>query len=893
MSLRKTGLTAFVAAASIVGLLSGTTGATATLTPTPTTQGGSAFTAPTQSVPTPEEFFGYPMGEEAKLPRFHEVKAYLSQIADSSPLVNYEVVGETTEGEEFPIVQIGSAANLDRLEEILDINARLADPAQLQVEADAAGMTRDEYARTLAADSVPVYYIEAGIHSTEVGNTPALMNVVHRFATERSDFTEKVLDAMVIVVVPSQNPDGHNRVVDYFMDTEGTDYDRVFPDLYQKYVGHDNNRDWFMFTQEESRIRLALEQKYRPVVQHYMHQAGANSPRIWSPPWDEPMSPVLDPITVSSANSIGQEANRDLIAAGKKGAKTDDAYGIMWNADVMGYSTFQGTTTWLTEIASARDLWFTYTSENILEPSAATLRSPLPYDETTWRPMQIVEYAETAVYSGLETVAGNPQEWLYRNMYQVNANSETWDGGASAYVIPAEQRDPFATYELLSIFDLGAVVIEQATEDFTAGGTAYEEGSWILRTDQPMGRWVDQLLRIDEYPDEARKCNDCPLIMPYSETTDNLGLLMGVDVDAVNEPVQVSSVVVDEVTPAAQPFPKDPGRTGAYVVGPTSYGLGRVITALEQTDVPVYRAAEEVDVRSGTVLPPGALIVPARADGAREALEQASADLGLPVYAVRKAPRVPAVELEETTRVGLVRGANNMPGGWLMWMLEQYGTDYAVVSADDYEDLAAKYDTIVLAPGISTSRITDGLNPANYPEEFHWARGVPDGPAKLAEFVEGGGNLVALGSASTTAVDALSLPADNIAPRDRDVMSAPGALLQQTFDPTAPAAWGMPEAWPVWYGNDPAFAVGGEAQVAASYPESEDLLVSGYAHGTSAIAGASNVATFEVGDGQATIAGGHITFRTWPRATWTVVTNAIYNGAGTPLTADELALRFR
>ncbi len=845
---------------------------------------------PRVDVPTPAEFFGFAMGDEGRLAAFAPIKDYLRQVAEASPEIEYEVVGETTEGEEFPILRISSADNLARLDEILDINARLSDPATMTAEAEQAGMARDDYARQLAASSKPVYYVEAGIHSTEVSNTQALMDVVHRMATEDSDFTRRALENMVVLMVPSQNPDGHNRIIDYFNETAGTDYARVFPDLYQKYVGHDNNRDWFMMTQVESQIRVALEQKYRPVAQHYMHQAGTNSPRIWSPPWDEPMSPVLDPSTVASSNSIGQEANSDLVAAGKKGAKTDDAYGIMWNADVMGYSTFQGTSTWLTEIASARDLAYPVTSEEILEPATATLRSPLPYDSTTWTLKQMVEYAEVAAYSGMDTIASDPREWLYNNLYRSNANSETYaDGPApAAYVVSSRQRDQFAVTDLLSIFDRGNVEILAADRAFTAAGTRYPKGSWILRVDQPLGRWVDQLLRVDRYPDSARKCATCPLILPYSETTDNLGLLLGVDVDAVDEPVDVAATVVDEVTPPAPPAPPDPGADGAYALSPTSYGLGRVITTLEDLGVPMFRAEERVPV-VGRTLPPGALMVAATPE-AREALAAISAETGLPVYAALELPQTRAIELAATTKVGLVRGANNMPGGWMMWMLEQQGVDYEVVGADDYADLA-RFDTVVLAPGVSTRTLTEGIDPARYPEEFHWARGVPDAPARLRAYVEGGGNLVALGSASMTAKDALALPVENVASTDRSVLNVPGALLQQSFRVAQPAAWGMPAQWPVWFNNDPAFRLTGPGRVAASYPVGDDLLVSGYALGSGTLSGAANVATFDVGEGQATIAGGHITFRTWPRAAWTVVTNAIYNGAGTPVSAAGLAAR--
>ncbi|MEU8265338.1 M14 family zinc carboxypeptidase [Micromonospora sp. NPDC048999] len=845
-----------------------------------------------KGVPTPKEFFGFEMGDEGRLADFDSIKRYFKVIADRSDEVEYQVVDRTTLGNDFPILLMSNKHNLNRINQVLDINKRLADPRVMQTEAKRAGIPVDEYASQLASQSLPVYYIEATIHSTEVGPTQSLVNVVHRLATENSEFTRQVLDNVILLIVPSQNPDGQHLVVDHFNKTAGTNFDRTYPDLYHHYAGHDNNRDWFMVTQKESQTRVRLEQKYRPVAQHYMHQAGTTAPRIWSPPWDEPMSETLDPIVVSASNALGMQTQRDLVAEGKKGSKWNDAYGILWNADVIGYSPFLGTSTWLTEIASAKDLAYTYTSDKILEPANKTLRSVLPYDRKTWSLKQIVEYGDAAAYSGMKTVATDPKSWLYNNLYLSNRNSETWDGGPYAYVVSANQRDPYALYDMLKVLDFGQVEIDQATRAFTAGDKTYSEGSYILKTSQPMGRWVDQLLRIDKYPDSARKCAECPLIMPYSETTDNIALFMGVDVDAVTKPFEAITTRIKGIDPVKQQMPAHPGQNGAYVLSPTSYGLGQVIADLQDSAVPTYRAKAAITVE-GRKLPAGAVLVPSKEPKARQVLTKASQKTGLPVYAANAVPKVAAVKLKDHTRVGFIRGANNMPGGWMMWMFDQIGVNYQVVTADDYANLSSKYDTIVLAPGISANTITRGLDPDKNPSEFHWARGVPDGLDKLKQFVEAGGNLVALGSASTTAATSLGLPVQNITPTNRTTFNAPGALLKHHYDVDVPAAWGMPESWPTWFNNDAAFKVTGNARVASTYPKEDNLLVSGYAHGTSAIGGATNIATFDVGKGEATIAGGHITFRTWPRAAWTVVTNAMYNGAGQDVTAEQLVSLFR
>lgn len=838
-------------------------------------------------IPTPEKFFGFEIGDEGKLADFESIKRYFSLIADSSAEVDYEVVDQTTNGNEYPILRMSTQDNLNRLDEILAINNRLADPKAMEAEAKKQGVSTDVYAKELAKTTVPVYYVEASIHSTEVGTTQGLINVVHKLATEDSDETRKILSNMVVLVVPSANPDGQKLVVDYFNETEGTDYNRTYPDLYHHYAGHDNNRDWFMYTQRESRTRLGIEQKYRPVAQHYMHQAGTTSPRVWVPPWDEPLSTAVDPKSVTGSNAIGLEAQKDLVSQGLSGVQHDDAYGIMWNADVAGYGTFQGASVWLSEVASNRDLAYTFTDERIAS-QPLTMRNPNPYRDTSWTFKQNVEYHTKAALSGMNTVAEDAQDFLYNNLYQVTRDSYDWEAEAYAYVIPAKQRDPYAVFEMLKIFELGKVEIDRATKSFRAGGQKYDKGSYIVKTQQPIGRWVDQLLRIDEYPDSARKCtNGCPLIMPYSETTDNLALFFGVEVDAIENQFRATTQRVQNVNQPVVKLPKAPGKNGAYAISPSSYGLGKIIDALQDAGVTTYRATSPVKV-SGETLPEGALLVPATRD-ARQALASATKEAALQVFALPKMPKTAAIKLKPDTRIGLVRGANNMPGGWMTWMMDQFGTNYEVVEAADYKNLAKKFDTIVLAPGISTQRLTEGLDTSKYPEEFAWAAGVPDGPKKLRDFVKKGGNLVALGSASTTAVDALDLPAKNITPTDRAAFNAPGALLAQSYDVSKPAAWGMPESWPTWFNNDAVFSVKDKKARVSNYPRKGELLVSGYATGTEAISGGTNIAEFSYGKGNVTIAGGHITFRTWPRASWTVVTNAIYNGAGDRVSKSELA----
>lgn len=843
----------------------------------------STADAAPEDIPTPEEFFGFPMGTSGKLAPFEEIKDYFELVAEESDSVEYEVAGTTTLGHEYPILRVSSAENLANLDEILEANERLADPRSDLSESEA---------RALAEQSVPVYYLEATLHSTEVGNLPALVDVIHRLSTERSEFVQNILDELVILVVPSANPDGQHLLVDYFNETEGTDYARTYPDLYHKYVGHDNNRDWIFFTQEESRIRTRLEQQYRPVILHFMHQAGSGSPRMWVPPFDEPLGPNIDSIPISASNALGAEVANAAAEQGLPGVSTDDAYGIFWNADVFGTGPHRGASLFLHEIASVRDLALPYTTPDGSPAGGRdrTMRTFDPYTSPTWTLEQIVEYAKLSMYTALDSVAKDADDWLFNNLYQVNRKNMEPDGGPETYLVPAGQRDPFAVKQLVEIFDIAGVEVDRALSTVRVGRQTYPAGTLLIHTLQPMGSWVDQVLEVDQYPDQARKCAECPLIMPYSETTDNLAMLLGLTVAPVSDARVARTERIDAADVTAPAVPNPPSN-GAYLVRPTSYGLTHVIARLQEDAVPVFRAAAGFQ-SGGASYEPGTLIVPATA-AARATLTEVSAQTALPVTTAPQVPAVDALELKAGTKIGLIRGANNMPGGWLLWLADTYGLNYEVVEADDYANLA-QFDTILVAPGVNKARIVTGLDPAQYPEEFHWARGVGEtGWQALATWVQQGGNLVGVGAAAETARELLALPITNATPRDRDAFSAPGTLLNAQFDPAAPATWGMPANWPVWYNNSPAYTVaaGSGATVASSYPASGELLASGYAHGQAALAGLANVVTVPVGEGQATVAGADITFRSWPRSAWTIVSNALYNGPGTPVAAGDLAAR--
>jgi hypothetical protein len=875
-----------------------------------------------QTVPHPDSYFGFKIGSDGELARYPKILEYFQLIAKQTDRVKYEEIGKTTMGNSYAMLRISSPQNLAKFDRLVEINRRLADPRGLS----------DAEAQKLIAEGKPFYLVYATIHSTEVSNGQAIINIVHRLATENSPMIRQILDNSVVLMVPSQNPDGQHLVIDHWYKTKGTSYNRVYPDLYHKYVGHDDNRDWFMFTQKETRMNIEqVQNKYKPIITHDMHQQGPNGSRIFVPPFTEPFDPNMHPLLRMGQNTVGQAMASALLAEGKEGVAWEASYD-MWSP-ARQYMVYHGQPRILTEIATS-SLADPIKNANgrPFGPQESSGHFPVPYSKDTWTLGQQVDYGITAALAGMSHVAKYGTEWL-GNYYKVHKDFVTGTAGPYAFIVPASQRDPFGAFEMLDILKFGEVEIHKATAPFTANGKQYAAGSYVIKTAQPYGAFAKTMLEKQVYPD-LRLFPGGPPEPPYDVTGHTLWMLTGATVDVAAKSFDASLELQKTIVPVAGTVAARP--KGAYLVNPDSYGFFKAVAELQKASVPVYRAAKAFE--SGTqkfsagtwVIPP----VPA----AQKILENAAKAVGVSIAGTDRVPAVDGFRLKPSTKVGLWKGAGNMPGGWLMWMLEQYGINHEIVKSQDFTgDLNAKYDVILLPSGTSKARIVSGLDAKrNDPAEWSWAYGVgEDGWKKLRAFVENGGTLLAIGSSVETVRELFDLPIEKALPEGRprfgpaastdasgpgasadaqlrDAFSSParlmqtlrdrvadpeslfycpGSLLANEFDINNPIAWGMPESWPVFFEGDQAYRLrpgfGVETQVVSRYPR-QNILQSGWLLGEEYLRDQANVMSFKIGKGTVVAYSSQVDFRTQPRTTFKLIFNGIFHGPSTTVPAAQM-----
>ena len=835
--------------------------------------------------PTPRSVIGWEPCADYKLATYEQIEDYFRKLAAAVPArMQLVEMGKTAEGRTQVLAIISSEENIRQLGKYKDIVRRLALGGR-----DADRPLNDEQARALAREGKAVVWIDFGLHSTEVAHGQTAPLMVYKAVTEESDEMRFIRDNVIFLLVANMNPDGTTLVASWYREHLGKPWEGRPPELWHKYVGHDNNRDWFMMNQPETKNSAKqLYTEWFPHIIYNQHQTGPYPSRIFVPPFDDPMNPNIPPLVMRGVNLVGDAMTRRLDQEGKRGAVSRIGFDTWWNGGMRTAPYYHNMIGILTETSHASATptrndpstfpkTFAGTTVPTLEP---TTYYPSPYLGGEWHLRDSCDYMVTTSMAALDIGAKRRQEWLY-DSYQM-ARDAIRNHGRETFVVSADQADPGTAVKMINVLRLGGVEVERVTAAFAAGGHHYPAGSFIIRGAQPFEPYVKDLLMPQVYPD-MRLFPGGPPKRPYDITGWTLSYQMGVTADRIADRVTVSTEKVDvaavppgSVAGSARTYAIDPRANDAFV------GVNRLLKAGDA----VYRSRTPVRV-GGTDWPAGTFLVkPAAGTTAR--LNQIARSLGLQIGGVDATPsNILKVDLSDVWRVkapriGLYHAwSGNMDEGWTRWLLEQFEFPYTSVFDRDVRagNLRARFDVILL-PDATYDQMLNGLSPGSMPDAYTGgmtARGV----ANLYEFTAGGGSLVAMDRAAELPLTTFGLPIRNVTAGTRDAdFYIPGSLLRVRIDAGSPVGYGMPEQAAAFFGNSPAFAISRPeaARVVASYPD-RDLLMSGWMLGERVLAGSAAVIEAPLDKGRVVLLGFRTQHRGQPHGTFKLLFNAILLGA--------------
>jgi len=819
----------------------------------------ASCTKPTTTVTSPKEQFGHEVGADYILLTYDQIVDYWQKLDRESDRMTLVDIGKTAEGRTMWMAIITSPENHRNLDRYRDISSRLA---------HAAGLTEEE-ARQLAAEGRAVVWTDGGLHATEIVNAQQEVEIVHQLVSQDDPETLRFLDDLIILTTIT-NPDGLELVANWYMREEDPTkrQTRGIPRLYHKYVGHDNNRDFYMANMPETEaVCRVLYQEWFPQIMYNKHQTGPVGTVLFAPPFTPLHNYYLDPLITVGIDLVGASIHNRLVAENKPGAVTREMFSTWWNGGGRTTPYYHNQIGLLTEVnGNPTPQAIPFVPNRILPDS----NNPFPV-----QPKKVFHFREAIDYivsvdRAIFDVASKYRENFLYNMYLMGKRSiergseDHWTflpkqveavkavieedrsreavavdasprsryfrrgapykyyemlrdpakRDARGYILPADQADfPTATKFVNALIKNG-ITIHRATQSFEVGGKTYPQGSYVIKTAQAFRPHILDMLEPQDHPDDIPYPGGPPT-PPYDSAGYTLAYQMGVRFDRILDGFDGPFEKVEGLAQPAEGSVTNAQAHG-FLIDHRVNDAFITVNRLLRGDTEVYRLRNPIDT-NGKTYPEGSIYIPA-GEAASSILTQAAREFGLTIDGVEAGPAGEAYRLKPV-RVGLWdRYGGSMPSGWTRWLLEQFEFNFKVVYAPEMDagNLAENYDVLIFPNGAiperDPARPTQFPDPETIPEEYRdrlAAVTVGKTVPQLRQFVEDGGAIITMGSSANLGYH-LRLPVRNALLEGgralpREKYYMPGSVHQVRVDTSHPLAYGLPENLDVYFNNNPLF----------------------------------------------------------------------------------------
>jgi hypothetical protein len=766
----------------------------------------SAQQAP--KITTPKEALGFNLGDDYQVATYSQLDAYWHLLARESNRMKLVDIGPTAEGRRQYMAAISSPDNIANLDRFKDIARRLA---------LAEGLS-GEQAHALAREGKAVVWVDGGLHASETVGSQQLMEMVYQMVSRTDAETIRFLNDTILLCIQA-NPDGQEIVANWYMRRKDPRQRSMedLPRLYNKYIGHDDNRDFYMSNMPETtNMNRQLFLEWFPQIVYNHHQTGPSGAVIFMPPFRDPFNYNFDPLVPLGVDLVGTAMHSRLVEEGKGGSamRSGENYSTWWNGGLRTISYFHNMIGILTEIVGSP------TPMNIPLVAEKQLPQgdwPMPIAPQTWHYRQSIDYDITNNRAILD-YASRYRETLLYNIYRMGMNSiekgsrDSWTttpkriaaleaaaggrggrgtgeaaGGDSpaartlptglynsvlhdpklrdprGYIISSGQADFANATEFVNALLKTGITAMKAGAAFSAAGKSYPAGSYVVKTAQAFRPHILDMFEPQDHPNDFRYPGGPPN-PPYDIAGWTLALQMGVQFDRVLDGFDGPFTKIEGLLPPPAAAISGPASPAGYLVSHRINNAFILVNRLLKAGCAVYwlKKNESVD---GQELGTGGIWVPAGV-AARAVLERAAGELGVPAHGVAQAPSGEALQLKPM-RIGLYdRYGGLIPSGWTRWLFEQYEFPFQVVYPRtlDTGDLTRRFDVLVFVDGAIRrgGGRGDAANPSpeSIPEEYRGRLGrISDETTipRLRKFVEGGGTIVTIGS-STSMAQAFGIP---------------------------------------------------------------------------------------------------------------------------------------